>query len=70
MLSMVEPPCSSLSATTWPYTQCYVQAMDSHKLTDVEKQIHDMHGWGIETYYGESLEVLAGLQMHAGSNFL
>ena len=40
-----------------------MQAMGSSKVKDIEQQIENMHDWGYATYYGESLEVLANLQM-------
>ena len=43
--------------------QLCMQAMGSSKVKDIEQQIENMHDWGYATYYGESLEVLANLQM-------
>jgi len=37
--------------------------MGSNKAAEVEKQIEDMRGWGHGTYYGESVELLAGQQL-------
>ena len=39
------------------------QVMGSHKVPDIEKAIEDMRKWGHGTYYGESVEVLAALQL-------
>ena len=40
-----------------------IQVMGSKKATKVEKQIEDMRKGGHGSYYGESVEVLAALQL-------
>lgn len=37
--------------------------MKSKKAKEVAKQIDDMRKWGHGSYYGESVEMLAALQM-------
>lgn len=40
-----------------------VMGSNASKVSEVEVWIEDMRGWGHGTYYGESVEALAGLQL-------
>ncbi len=42
-----------------------MQVMGSNKASAIAKDIDDMRAWGHGTYYGESVEVLAALQVQS-----
>lgn len=44
------------------------QVMGCKKATKVAEQIDDMRKWGHGSYYGESVEVLAALQLQHPSS--